>query len=30
VQALAAAMNAQADEVKDLKSRLERARSLLG
>ena len=30
VQVLAAAMNAQADEVKDLKSRLERARSLLG
>ena len=30
VQALAAAMNTQADEVKDLKSRLERARSLLG
>jgi hypothetical protein len=30
VQALAAAMNAQAAEVKDLKSRLERARNLLG
>ena len=30
VQDLAAAMNAQAAEVKDLKSRLERARSLLG
>lgn len=30
VQALAAAMNAQAAEVRDLKSRLERARSLLG
>lgn len=30
VQALAAAMNAQTAEVKDLKSRLERARSLLG
>jgi len=30
VQALAAAMNAQAAEVKDLKTRLERARSLLG
>jgi hypothetical protein len=30
VQALAAAMNAQAAEVKDLKSRLERARSVLG
>ena len=30
VQELAAAMNAQAAEVKDLKSRLERARSLLG
>jgi hypothetical protein len=30
VQELAAAMNAQAAEVKDLKSRLERARNLLG
>jgi hypothetical protein len=30
VQALAAAMNAQAAEVKDLRTRLERARSLLG
>jgi hypothetical protein len=30
VRALAAAMNAQAAEVKDLKSRLERARNLLG
>jgi hypothetical protein len=30
VQDLAAAMNAQAAEVKDLKSRLERARSVLG
>jgi hypothetical protein len=30
VHALAAAMNAQAAEVKDLKSRLERARSVLG
>ena len=30
VQALASAMNAQAAEVKDLKSRLERARNLLG
>jgi hypothetical protein len=30
VQALAAAMNAQTAEVKDLRSRLERARNLLG